>query len=274
MAGKNIHLLVIDPQNDFCDPKGSLFVQGADSDMVRLSAMIDRLGGKLDDIHVTVDSHQMFHIAHPLFWVDRDGNPPAPLVTMITHKDVLDGVWQPKDLRLRDWALFYTEQLEKNARYVLVIWPYHCIIGSWGHGLVPCFSDAINKWAVENTGIVSFVPKGSNWKTEHYSAVQADVIDPDDPTTQLNDDIISAMSVADIIPVGGEALDFCFANTMRDIIAKFGDENAKKFVILTDACSNVNAPTLEHLGPDFMKEMIAKGVQTSTTVDFLAAVAV
>lgn len=270
-AGKQVHLLAIDCQNDFCDPTGSLFVKGADQDMIRLSAMIDRLGGKIDEIHVTMDSHQMFHIAHPLFWRDRDGNPPKPLITMITHKDVLDGVWQPVNPVLRDWALHYTEMLEKNKRYVLVVWPPHCIIGSKGHGLVPCFSDAINKWAEEQVAIVSFVTKGSNWKTEHYSAVQADVSDPDDPTTQLNEDVIAAMSVADIILTAGEALDFCFANTLRDIIEKFGKENAKKFVILTDATSCVNAPGLEHLGPDFMKEMLALGVQTSTTVDFLAA---
>ena len=40
MAGKNIHLLVIDPQNDFCDPKGSLFVQGAE--YVLKSALLTR----------------------------------------------------------------------------------------------------------------------------------------------------------------------------------------------------------------------------------------
>lgn len=30
-----VHLLVIDPQKDFCNPNGSLFVTGADKDMDR-----------------------------------------------------------------------------------------------------------------------------------------------------------------------------------------------------------------------------------------------
>lgn len=267
---KIVHLLVIDPQRSFCDPDGELSVMGADDDMRRLSAMIDRLGPKLDDIHVTLDSHQVFHIAHPIFWRDRDGNPPLPLQTLITHQDVLDGVWSPVNPSLRDWALHYTEQLAKKGRYVLCIWPPHCIIGSKGHSLFPDFSDAINRWAEKEVALVSFVTKGSNWKTEHYSAVQADVPDPDDETTQLNEDVIEAMGIADIIPVAGEALDFCLAYTLRDIIEKFGPENAKKFVILTDATSCVNAPGLENLGPDFLKEMADIGVQTSTTVDFLA----
>ena len=50
-----IHLVVIDPQNDFTTPQGSLFVQGADQDMSRLALMVKRLGRKLDDIHITMD---------------------------------------------------------------------------------------------------------------------------------------------------------------------------------------------------------------------------
>ena len=41
---KQVHLLIIDPQNDFCSPdKGSLFVPGADQDMLRLATMVDRI---------------------------------------------------------------------------------------------------------------------------------------------------------------------------------------------------------------------------------------
>ena len=30
---KRIELLIIDPQNDFCDPSGALYVGGAENDM-------------------------------------------------------------------------------------------------------------------------------------------------------------------------------------------------------------------------------------------------
>ncbi|MBD3260832.1 MAG: hypothetical protein GF334_04015 [Candidatus Altiarchaeales archaeon] len=46
----DIRFLVIDPQNSFCSPNGSLFVPGADKDMDRLAAMVDRLQSKLTDI--------------------------------------------------------------------------------------------------------------------------------------------------------------------------------------------------------------------------------
>ena len=64
---KRVHLLIIDPQHDFCDKSGALFVQGADEDMkVRLPKMITRLGAKLDDIHVTLDCHHLIDVAHPI----------------------------------------------------------------------------------------------------------------------------------------------------------------------------------------------------------------
>lgn len=61
-----IELLIIDPQNDFCNPNGSLYVPGAERDMQNLSNMVRRLKGKLADIHVTLDSHRRVDISHPL----------------------------------------------------------------------------------------------------------------------------------------------------------------------------------------------------------------
>ena len=84
---KNIHLLVIDPQNDFCDPNGSLFVPGANEDMKRLATMVDRLKDKLADIHVTLDSHRRVDISHPIWWKSPSGAHPDPF-TQITAADL------------------------------------------------------------------------------------------------------------------------------------------------------------------------------------------
>jgi len=39
---ERIDLLIIDPQVDFCDPSGALYVPGAEKDMERLSEMVKR----------------------------------------------------------------------------------------------------------------------------------------------------------------------------------------------------------------------------------------
>src|SRR5436190_557764 len=69
MAQK-IHLVVIDPQVDFCDPQGALYVQGAEHDTHRLADMVKRIAPKLDDIHVTLDSHRLIDVAHRFAMVD------------------------------------------------------------------------------------------------------------------------------------------------------------------------------------------------------------
>ena len=70
----NTQFLIVDPQEDFCNQEtGTLKVNGADQDMVRLARLIEKLNNdnKIDDIIVTMDSHSEVHIAHPISWVDK-----------------------------------------------------------------------------------------------------------------------------------------------------------------------------------------------------------
>jgi hypothetical protein len=99
-------LLIIDPQIDFCDPAGALYVPGAEHDMGRLAAMVRRLEGELADIHVTLDSHHPIHIAHPIFWKDAKGEHPAPFTT-IAAADVADGRWTTSQPGMYRRALEY-----------------------------------------------------------------------------------------------------------------------------------------------------------------------
>lgn len=298
MANK-IHLLTIDPQWDFCQPPdirladilknanggvetteslsvrngGALCVAGAYEDTIRLAAMVDRLRNKIDDIHVTLDSHHEVDCAHGIFWINSRGEHPAPFTT-IKLADVLKGTWTTTSPAHRQRMIQYLTALETptknnpNGRYPLMIWPPHCIIGSKGHQIMPVLSDAFRRWSKERFKTVDFVTKGSNPFTEHYSAVKAEVPDPSDPTTMLNVDLIHTLQDADIIPISGQALSHCVANTARDIADEFGDENVRKFVLLTDTCSNVTG--CEALGSGFVNDMVARGMQRSTSVEFLA----
>jgi len=265
---KNVQLLCIDVQKDFCDPSGSLFVPGADEDVKRLVSMIDRVANKLDDIHVTLDSHFERDIAHACTWIDSAGNFPSPF-TIISTEDVENGTWSPANPGWRDKVLSYVKALESNGRFPLCIWPAHCIIGSLGQSLVPDFSDAVRRWEVRETAWANYVTKGSNPWTEHYSAVQADVPDPSDPSTQLNQGLIEILQEADVIGIAGQALSHCVNNTIRDVANIFGDKNVKKFILLEDCCSNV--PGFEHLGEEFVKDMTALGMQVTTSDKFLTS---
>lgn len=261
----NLQFLIIDPQNDFANPKGSLFVAGADQDSVRLAAMLKRHADKIDDIHVTLDTHHWVDIAHPIFWMDSNGKHPQAF-TQITEDDVLNGKWQTTHPAFQQRALEYVKFLKTNARYTLTIWPAHCLIGQWGNNVVAPIAEALNHWE-NRLAMVDFVTKGSNMWTEHYSAVQADVPDPEDPSTQLNTRLINTLQEADLIAFSGQALSHCVANTIRDIANNFGDENVSKLVLIEDTTSPVTG--FEDLAQQFLTEMKARGMRTVKSTEFL-----
>jgi len=265
---KRVEMLIIDPQNDFCSPDGSLFVPGADRDSERLAALLVQISPTIYDIHVTLDTHHRYDIAHPCFWRDKKGNNPPPF-TLVSVEDVEQNVWIPVDPRkeMRTYALDYVKTLRDNNRYQLCIWPVHCLIGTKGNNVVDPIQQALSKWEQENTAMVNYVTKGSNFKTEHYSALQADVPDPADPATMLNTRLIQTLEQAEVIVLSGQALSHCVANTIRDIANNFGEENIQKLVLLEDTTSAV--PGFEDLAESFLDEMTTRGMQTTNTKNFL-----
>ena len=270
MSKRIVKLIAIDCQNDFCLPsgpggeKGALVVAGAEQDMKRLAAFISKNKGRLEQIHCTLDSHQYVHIAHPALWVNSKGDRPNPF-TLITEDDVKNGVWRAFNPMGQGKAQRYVETLKKNGRYVLCIWPPHCLIGTWGHAIVPEVAKALYEWECDFNRI-NFVAKGSNFWTENYSALQAEVPEDDDPSTKLNVSLIDTLQEADEILITGEALSHCVNWTITDLADNFGDENIKKFVLLEDTSSSVTG--FEKMGQTFINSMVKRGMRTCRTTDW------
>ena len=271
MAQRITHLLCIDPQNDFVvatgpgGEKGQLVVGGAAEDMARLASFITKNERRIDEIHCTLDSHQSVHIAHPIMWVNSKGEHP-PVFSVITAADGRSGLWFASYAPFRKRQQEYLETLEKNGRYQLMVWPPHCLIGSWGAGVVPAVHAAMMKWEKNRFNRVNWVAKGSNFMSEHYSALMADVPDDSDPTTKINTNLLDALTVADEIVITGEALSHCVACTIRDIANAFGEDSIKKFTLLTDCSSNVY--NCEKLGRDFVIEMSKRGMKLCKSTDW------
>jgi len=258
------HLLIIDPQFDFCDPGGALYVKGAQDDMKRLAEMVKRHSGDITAVHVTLDCHHFIDIAHPVFWKDKSVRQPEPF-TIISRSDVEKGVWSATAPAMVQHTLEYVARLEENGRYQLCIWPPHCLIGSIGGTVVKPLHDALLGWEYTKGKPVDYVTKGINIKTEHYSALIAEVPEESDPMTQLNLHLIQILKDADRILIAGEALSHCIANTIRDIADYLGETNVRKFVLLEDCSSNVAG--FEHYGETFIKDMTARGMQMVRSVD-------
>ena len=281
----NAHLFIIDPQNDFCKQgeapvfdqfwrvtnadkaSGTLSIPGADKDMDRLADMIKGNLRQIRTITTTLDSHNDIHIAQPVFTVDSNGNHPNPF-TLIENADVKSGKYRGSR---PEWTMIldeYTAKLEATGKYKLCVWAPHCLIGTKGHAVVDSLNSAFREWSSQRGLNINYITKGSNPFTEHYGAVQAEVTRDDDTTTKLNSNLIKLLqnTGSDDILIAGEALSHCVATTIRQVAAEFTPDQIKKFVLLEDACSNV--PGFEKYGEEFVVEMKAKGMRTSTTKQY------
>jgi len=267
----NEQLLIIDPQYDFCNPNGALYVKNAEKDMSRLAKFVDAYGDNLDDIHVTLDTHHFFDVGHPVFWINSKGENPTP-GTEIKYENVLNGDWTPSVISLKKRMTEYVKQLEEQGKYPLMIWPPHCLIGSNGHQVVPELFDALLEWE-KQPAFVNYVTKGTNPHTEHYSAVKAEVVDPSDPTTQINPKLLEINDTADVLWVAGEAGSHCLAYTLRDLIDTIGSQEfVKKIRLLTDCMSPVIIPGIVDFTPEqekLIKEVQAQGAETITSTDVI-----
>ena len=278
---QKIQLLIIDPQNDFCDlpnsylPKNPLTgvvvnpalpVAGAHADMQRLAGLIRAGGAGLTDIAVTLDSHHRLDIAHPTFWQQRGGSAVAPF-TPITAAQVRDGEFRPRDQAALPRALAYLDELEARGRYTLMVWPVHCEIGSWGHNVHADVRAAYNRWEEQQLRVVEMVTKGENPWTEHYSAVMAEVPDRQDAHTQLNEGLIQQLDRADMILIAGEASSHCVKATTEHIVANLHAGRAERITLITDCMSPVGGFAAAH--DAFLGDMRGRGMKLATAADVL-----
>lgn len=281
MAKRNLHLLVIDPQNDFCDlpadycpadPHGGRFapalpVTGAHADMQRLAALIDMGRTGLSAITLTLDSHQHLDIAHPTFWQDSAGGAVTPF-TQIATADLRAGRYVPRDPGARDRTQAYLEALEAAGRYTHMVWPVHCEIGTWGHNIHHDLRLACNRWEELRNAIVAKVSKGENPWTEHYSAMMAEVPDPADPATQLNTSLLARLLTADRVYIAGEAGSHCVKATTEHIVANWPESELDRLVIIEDCISAVRGFEAAYAG--FLADMRARGVRVTNADDVRA----
>ena len=262
-------VLLIDPQNDFIETWGSLMVPNALDDAQRVAKAISGNVKSIDQIFVTLDTHQKFHIAHPLFWKAEDGSHPAPF-TQITVADVVSGKWKPGRGEFKEWVVFYVKELEKQKKFTLTIWPEHCLVGTKGHAVVDCLSEALKEWEEVNLTAVSYLMKGTNALSEHYSAFKAEVIRHDDPLTKLNEKFIQELDKYDEIIIAGEALSHCVNFSVRDLVQTLPVASRKKLVVLADGCSAIKG--YEESARIFQSDMEKEGVRFKSTSEALPVV--
>ena len=267
----SVQLLVIDPQNDFCDlpfaccPPGtqpSLAVAGAHQHMQRLARWVKAHGTQIDAITITLDSHQRFDIAHPGYWQTGDGGTVPPF-TPISAAQVRAAQFVPRAPAHLPRTLAYLDALEGQGRYTHMVWPVHCEIGSWGHGIHAELLAACGAWQLERQRAVRHALKGMNPFTEHYSALKAEVVDPADPDTALNTQLVAQLAQADLLVIAGEASSHCVRASVEHLVEHLPAGHAPRLLLLTDCMGPVAG--FEAAEQAFFAAMRAHGVQFATS---------
>jgi nicotinamidase-related amidase len=193
----------------------------------------------------------------------------APFTT-ISAADVRRGRFQPRWRDAGPRVLAYLEALEASGRFTHMVWPIHCEIGTWGHGVHADVRLACNRWEEAHLTNVEMVTKGANPWTEHYSAIRAEVPDPEDDATQSNRAFLDELRQADRVYITGEAGSHCVRATTEHIVAAFAEQgdDLSKLALVTDCMSPVAG--FEAPYADFLSQMKARGLSRATSPEVVA----
>jgi nicotinamidase-related amidase len=268
-----VHLLIIDPQNDFCDLPAdrvpgwttpALPVPGAHRDMLRLASWLDERGQELDAVTVTLDHHHRRDIAHPGFWRTPEGGAVLPF-TAVAAVDLERGRIETFRAEDRERALAYLCALEAAGRFTHMVWPVHCQIGTWGQCVHADLQAALDRWEDRTGRVVHHVLKGENPWTEHYSALRAEIPVADDPATELNTALLEHLQAFDRVLVTGEAGSHCVRATVEHMLLHW-NAPVDRISLVRDAMSPVAG--FEATQREFLEGATARGARV---VDFAAA---
>ena len=256
-----LSLLIVDGQNTFCIPGFELFVagrsgRGAVDDNSRLCQFIYRNLASITQIVATLDTHTAMQIFHPIFLVNERGEHPAPL-TSVSLKDLEKGVWRANPAlagslgmsagALQGHLLHYCRKLSQEGKYLLMVWPYHAMLGGIGHALVSSIEEALFFHLVARSSQAGFEIKGGNPLTENYSVLRPEVLEGQDgkPIAEKNERLIRRLLEFDAVVVAGQAKSHCVAWTVEDLLAEIRARDgklARRIYLLDDCSSPVVAP--------------------------------
>ncbi len=230
---ERVLFLGIDVQQDFMD-EGALGVPGAKKDVERMTRFIYENMNQISNIAVSIDTHTPHQIFHPCWWIDENGQHPAPC-TVITLADLDAGAYQavinPQASRE------YVKHLEQDAKKALCIWPYHCLQGTAGAALENQFANMIYFHSVAKRAVVQRLVKGQDPMSEMYGIIRPEY----DTKGYINMDFLNKLERFDKVIIAGEAKSHCVLESIRQILEHYAarPEVTKKVYILEDCMSPI-----------------------------------
>jgi nicotinamidase-related amidase len=213
------------------------------------------LGGAYSDIFVSLDSHDAVAIFHPKFWVDGLGNNPAPY-TAISASDLASGRWRPARAAHAEHARRMFAAMERKDVPSLMVWPEHCVVSTWGHGIAEPLMRAFAARREKTGSPVRYVFKGENPYTEMFSIFEG--IDDSWPDAAFNESLYARLAAFGTLVFAGEALSHCVEASVASYLSR-GAPPGQEIRVLSDCTSCVSGfdrkaseERLSRLGAEFV----------------------
>ena len=219
-------LVIIDPEYSFCDPKGELFVPGADEDMKRTAEFLARNVASINEVIVTKDNHPRYHIGFPSFWHNRAGLEPMPFsVLSLMDDDTICDQDGNEFFPIQSLGGEYTSSIIKRYLKTVkkhIIWPFHCVEHTIGSTIVESINESLYLWEKIHNKKPVILNKGENQLVEEYSIVQ-----PEDKVHDPNWFFLGLIKKSKTVYWAGEALSHCVKKSLMDCY-NFNYKNAPK----------------------------------------------
>jgi nicotinamidase-related amidase len=287
---EKIALFLIDPQVGFCTPGASLYVDGAEKDIEQICDFIYRNLEQIDEIWVSLDTHTVFQIHTPGFWVNDQNENPDPF-TMITLENVKAKKWKP----YAEWIPLeliesYLEQLEQSERYILITWEYHTQKGSVDNAVVPILYETLFFYSLMTGKEIKWFIKGESPWTENYSVFSPEVQNlyfkngSMKIAGKFDEKLMIDLMGFDRLYVAGEALSHCVKATLEDMLTAIQEEKKRipnkllgfqesKVYILEDCMSSVQptegSPDFPAIAKEALKKFKLAGMKVVKSTDDL-----
>jgi nicotinamidase/pyrazinamidase len=250
----SVGVLVIDAQNDFCEnrgQKGSLYIEGSAEDMRRGSQFILDNRDKIRQIYASFDVHSQMQIFHAAWWIETaTGKHPSPY-TKITLEDIDNGVYVA--VIEKEWSREYVRLLEEQKEFDNLIWPNHCLQGTWGSLMHQSVAYAISEWQYNYGSAISLETLNKGWQPgyEFFGIFRPQVQYQGDHYTWFNTAFAEKLNENDVLYVFGEAESHCVGLSIKQLLQVANKETESlsnhslavsllgKIVLLTDCMSDV-----------------------------------
>lgn len=165
-------LLLLDPQNDFLDKKGSSYNKEKTKSAKVFAKFIKENTNQITNINVTLQHNNLISPSFSYFWKNSAGKQPN-VGEKITTSDIEERSWHPVKLTEECNPEELCYQLNLTGDTEITIQKNKCFLGSWGSLILSNLQNNISDWSTtKGTPIIPISRNAGNIFTKDICEYQ------------------------------------------------------------------------------------------------------